>query len=230
MGDEETRLLGVVKLVQVQPNGLIIDVPGSSPAKSFYDVSRRVEVDRLEITPRGIEATLPTGERVLDIHHLDHPDKAYDDDDLVSIGFTAHYDAMRAEFGEHMVDGVAGENIIIDFPDEVWPADLGRALAIENQDTGEVATLDMVSFAEPCVEFSRFCARNPHGEISGRRLGEILRFLGNGRRGFLLLLNDALDAVTVRPGDRVFQTVEISVADHQESGTDRIGERKGSSQ
>jgi hypothetical protein len=34
-------------------------------------------------------------------------------------------------------------------------------------------------------------------------LGEILRFLGNGRRGFLLVLDDALDVVTVRPGDRV---------------------------
>ena len=205
MSNEEARPLGVVSLVQVQPGGLIIDAPESSPVRSFYDAGRRVEVDRLEIAPRGIQATLPTGERVLDIHHLDHPDKAYDDDDLVCVGFTAHYDAMRAEFGEHMVYGIAGENIIIDFPAEVWPADLGSALAIENQDTGDMATLELVSFAEPCVEFSRFCARNPYGEISGRRLGEILRFLGNGRRGFLLLLNDALKVVTVRPGDRVFR-------------------------
>ena len=204
MRDEETRPLGIVSLVQLQPSGLIVDVSGSSPIRSFYDVSRRVEVERLEITPRGIQATLPTGEQVLDIHHLDHPDKAYDEDDLVSVGFTAHYDAMRGEFGEHMVDGSAGENIVIDYPDEVWPGDLGRVIAIENQDTGEVARLEMVSFAEPCVEFSRFCAKRQHGEIPAHRLGEILRFLGNGRRGFLLVLDDALDLVTVRPGDRVF--------------------------
>lgn len=204
MTNEGAGQLGVVSLVQLQPTGLIIDVPQPAPVRSLYDASRRVEVERLEITRRGISATLPTGEQVLDIHHLDHPGKAYDDDDLVSIGFTAHYEAMRAEFGEHMVDGVAGENIIIDFPDEVWPADLGGVLVIENRDTGEVASLRMVSFAAPCVEFSRFCARRPYEEISGRRLGEILRFLGNGRRGFLLLLDDALDVVTVRPGDRVF--------------------------
>ncbi len=83
--DEESHQLGVVSLVQLQPSGLIIDVPGPSPIRSLYDASRRVEVDRLEISPRGIEATLPTGERVLDIHHLDHPDKAYDEDDLVCV-------------------------------------------------------------------------------------------------------------------------------------------------
>lgn len=204
MTNERARQLGVVSLVQLQPTGLIIDVPQPAPVRSLYDASRRVEVERLEITRRGISATLPSGEQVLDIHHLDHPGKAYDDDDLVSIGFTAHYDAMRAEFGEHMVDGIAGENIIIDFPDEVWPADLGGVLAIENRDTGEVASLRTVSFAAPCVEFSRFCVRRPYEEISGHRLGEILRFLGNGRRGFLLLLDDAHDVVTVRPGDRVF--------------------------
>ncbi len=36
----------------------------------------------------------------MDIHHLDHPDKEYDDDDLVCIGFTSHYDKMRERFGE----------------------------------------------------------------------------------------------------------------------------------
>jgi len=195
--------LGTVRLVQLQPSGLIIDAPDSSPVRSFYDASRRVGVDSLEITPRGIQATLPTGEQVLDVHHLDHPDKAYDDDDLVCVGFTAHYDAMRAEFGDHMVDGIAGENIIIDYPDEVWPADLGEVLAIENQDTGEMAHLKMVNFAEPCVEFSRFCAQRPRERLPASRLGEILRFLGNGRRGFLLVLAPTLDVVTVRPGDRV---------------------------
>ena len=204
MSGRQTREFGVVSLVQLQPTGLIIDAPESWPFRSFYDADRRVEVDSLQITPRGIQATLPKGETVLDIHHLDHPDKAYDDDDLVCVGFSAHYDAMRDRFGEHMVDGSAGENILIDYPDEIWPADLGHKLAIQNQDSGEMARLEMVSFAEPCVEFSRFCAQRPHEEMSGRRLGEILRFLGNGRRGFLLVLNHALGVVTVRPGDKVY--------------------------
>ena len=204
MSTQATRSIGQVRLVQLQPNGLIIDAPEPGPVRSFYDAGRRVEVSSLQISPRGIDATLPTGERVLDIHHLDHPDKAYDDDDLVCVGFSTHYDAMRRQFGEHMVDGIAGENILIDYPEEIWPADLGDKVAIENQDTGEMAMLEMVSFAEPCVEFSRFCAQRPFEEMSGRRLGEILRFLGNGRRGFLLVLNDAFDVVTVRPGDKVY--------------------------
>lgn len=207
MSQQTVRPLGQVRLVQLQPSGLIVDALESGPVRSFYDASRRVEVSSLQISPGGIEATLATGERVLDIHHLDHPDKAYDDDDLVCVGFTAHYEAMRAEFGTHMVDGVAGENIIIDSSDEVWPEDLGPALAIENQDTGEAAILKMVSFASPCVEFSRFCLQRPHDEIPGSQMGEILRFLGNGRRGFLLVMDDAFDVVTVRPGDKVFSMV-----------------------
>ncbi len=192
-----------MSLVQLQPSGLVIDNPDPGP-DSVYDASRRVQVERLDITPRGIGVTLPGGERVLDIHHLDHPDKAYSDDDLVCVGFTAHYEAMRAQFGEHMVDGIAGENIIIDYPEEVWPDDLGSGLGIENQDTGDLATLEMVSFAAPCVEFSRFCIERPKEDVPASELGEALRFLGNGRRGFLLALDEALDEVVVRPGDRVF--------------------------
>ena len=102
--------LGIVKLVQLQPNGLIIE----RPQGYYYDETRRMEVKQLFINSRGIEATNSDGERVLDIHHLDHPDKKYDDDDLVCIGFTSHYDKMRKRFGGHMIYGSAGENIIID--------------------------------------------------------------------------------------------------------------------
>lgn len=37
------RDLGIIKLVQLQPSGLIIETPSGN----FYDASRRVEVDRL---------------------------------------------------------------------------------------------------------------------------------------------------------------------------------------
>ena len=69
---KEFRDLGKVKLVQVQPSGLIIETPSGY----FYDASRRVEVDRLLISSKGIEATTPEGEHVLDIHHIDDGDKA----------------------------------------------------------------------------------------------------------------------------------------------------------
>ena len=197
---EKIRKLGIVKLVQLQPSGLIIETPSGY----LYDASRRVEVDHLVITAKGIEATTPDGEHVLDIHHLDHPDKAYDDDDLVCIGFTSHYKAMRARFGDHMGDGIAGENIIIDCEVEVWPQDLGQQIGIENTDTGQLALLDMVSFAAPCQEFSHFAAQSQHKKLPADKLKSILQFLGNGRRGFLLVLNDIHDEVSVQPGDRVF--------------------------
>jgi len=197
---EKLRELGRVKLTQLQPSGLIIETPSGS----FYDPSRRVVVDRLQITSLGIEAITPEGEHVLDIHHISHPEKAYDDDDLVCIGFTSHYAAMRARFGEHMVDGIAGENIIIDYQEEVWPEDLGQQIGIENAETGHMLQLDMVSFAAPCQEFSHFVAQSQHEQLPADKLKSILQFLGNGRRGFRLVLSDNQEEASVQPGDRVF--------------------------
>ena len=193
--------LGRVKLVQLQPSGLIIETSSGY----FYDASRRVEVDHVHITSKGIEATLPEGEPVLDIHHIDHPDKAYDNNDLICIGFTSHYDAMRARFGEHMVDGIAGENIIIEYGQEVWPEDLGSQIVIENIDTGHKTLLDVVCFAAPCDEFSHFAAQSQQERLPAVELKSTLKFLNNGRRGFLLVLSDGQETATVQPGDRVFR-------------------------
>jgi hypothetical protein len=197
---ENFRQLGRVKLVQVQPNGLIIETPSGY----FYDASRLVNVDSLTITSKGIEVLTPEGEHVLDIHHIDHPDKAYDNDDLVCIGFTSHYQAMRAQFGEHMVDGIAGENITIEYDQEVWLDDLGQQIAIENADTGHMARLDVLSFAAPCAEFSHFASRSQNKKLPAAELKDTLQFLGKGRRGFLLVFSENQEPATVQPGDRVF--------------------------
>jgi len=67
---ETLQYLGRVKQVQVQPSGLIIETPSGY----FYDATRRLALDSLEITPLGIEATAPDGQHVLDIHYMSHPD------------------------------------------------------------------------------------------------------------------------------------------------------------
>lgn len=103
-----------------------------------------------------------------------------------------------------MLDGIAGENIIIDYEHEVWPEDLGKRIAIEDQQTGQMAFLDMVMFAAPCEEFSHFAAQSQHERLPADVLNATLQFLGNGRRGFLLLLSDGQDPRIVRPGDKVF--------------------------
>ncbi len=198
--DEKMHDLGRVKLVQIQPSGLIIDTPSGG----FYDVSRRVEVDRLFIAPKGISATLPEGENVLDIHHIDHPDKAYDNDDLVSVGFTSHYEAMRTRFGEHMVDGAGGENIIIEYDEEVWLEDLGQLMEIENSESGHKTLFDVMDFAAPCEEFSHFAANSQDARLPADELKATLQFLGKGRRGFLFVMKDGQESATVRKGDRVF--------------------------
>jgi hypothetical protein len=197
---EKLHSLGTIKLVQLQPSGLIIETPSGY----FYDASRRVEADRLLITSKGIEATSPDGEHVLDIHHLDHPDKAYDDDDLVCIGFTSHYEAMRSRFGKHMVDGIAGENIIIEFDKDVWVDDIGQQIGIESKETGQMTLLDLLCFAAPCDEFSHFAAQSQDKRLPASELKAILQFLNNGRRGFLLVLRDGQEPATVQPGDKVF--------------------------
>jgi len=201
---ERIRELGKVKLVQIQPSGMVINT-GSG---KYYDVTRRVEVDSLVITPLGIEAVLPTGERVLDIHHINHPDKAYSDD-LVSIGFTSHYAAMRERFGDHMQYGTAGENIIIHYDREVWRDDLAEQVGFENSQTGERTLLDIVRIATPCVEFSHFAAHSQHQRMPAAELKSTLQFLNNGRRGFLLALADGEGSALIQAGDRVFAVNKV---------------------
>ncbi len=105
--NKKVRQLGHVRLAQLQPNGLINDTPDKTPTGYFNDATRLDQVDQLEITPLCIEAIIPGGEQALDIDHINHADKAYDDDDLDYIGFISHYDARRTHFGEHMVNGIA---------------------------------------------------------------------------------------------------------------------------
>jgi len=196
---EQIRELGRVKLLQIQPSGLVID----TPAGAFYDVTRRVEVDNLIITPLGIEADLASGEHVLDIHHIQHPDKAHKDD-LVSIGFTSHYAAMRDRFGEHMQDGTAGENIIIESDREIWLEDLGQQIIFENANTSQQTLLDILRIATPCNEFSHFVAQSQYQRLPADQLKSTLQFLNHGRRGFLLSLADGQETTMVHAGDRVF--------------------------
>lgn len=195
--------LGRVKLVQLQPTGLIVE-SGETPTGYLYDSSRLVEVDRLTITSLGIEATTQAGEHLLDIHHINHPHKAYDDDDLICIGFTSHYEAMRVRFGEHMIDGIAGENIIIECEREIWPDDLGRKIIIEDAETGRRLSLELISHASPCQEFSQFAMGKPYELPPADKIKSALQFLGNGRRGYLLVMQDGQEVATVKPGDKVF--------------------------
>ena len=103
-----------------------------------------------------------------------------------------------------MVDGIAGENIIIEYDEEIWLDDLGQQIAIENPRTGRRMLLNVIQFAAPCDEFSHFAAQSQHERLPTDKLKATLQFLGNGRRGFLFVLSEGQDSGIVHPGDKVF--------------------------
>ncbi|MEE9186634.1 MAG: MOSC domain-containing protein, partial [Bacteroidota bacterium] len=137
------------------------------------------------------------------IHHTAHPQTRSQGDDDVSIGFTSHYAAMRARFGKHMLDGIAGENITIECEDEIWLEDLGQQIAFVNPETGRKTLLDVKDYATPCEEFSHFATCSQHERLPADKMRAALQFLGNGRRGFLLALSDGQGSAEVQSGDKV---------------------------
>lgn len=197
---ENLRQLGQIKITQLQPSGLIIETPSGY----IYDPSQRVEVPQLLITHQGIEAENPLGERILDIHHAAHADTHNKGNNAISIGFTSHYAQMRAQFGEHMQDGIAGENIIIASAEQFWLDDLGQQIIIQDPNGERQVVLDVMNFAAPCEEFSHFAASSQGERLPAEELKATLQFLGDGRRGFLLNLNGKQGPALVKPGDLVF--------------------------
>jgi len=194
------RELGRVKITQVQPSGLIYEVSGGYR----YDPSCRVEVNRLLVSARGVEGIDFQDQRMLDIHHADHPDSSNNGNNGISIGFTSHYRKMRARFGDHLQDGTAGENIIIDTEQEIWLADLGQQVEFHNPQTGSILSLEVVKIAAPCDEFSHFAANSPDERIEAEKLKDILQFLGDGRRGFLLKMSGDGATGYIQPGDILY--------------------------
>ena len=106
---------------------------------------------------------------------------------------------MRANFGSHLIDGCAGENILIESAASYTLADLGNQLAIQIAATGQIVYLTELVVAAPCVPFSNFAAR----PLSKQQIKEALQFLDNGRRGFYATLAAQQQEVVIRAGDRV---------------------------
>ncbi|UCE00680.1 MAG: hypothetical protein JSV42_08205 [Chloroflexota bacterium] len=197
---ENKHLLGTIKITQIQPSGLIVETPSGE----IYDPSRLLQVERLFLTHQGIEVKSPNGELILDIHHTNHPQTHGKGYNAISVGFSAHYRQMRADFGDHMVDGIAGENIIIQSEELVWLADLGDQVLVEGPSGRRQVLLDVKKIAAPCEEFSHFAANSQGKRLPAGELKETLKLLGDGRRGFLLALNPDQEAIFVQPGDFVF--------------------------
>ncbi|MCW2776901.1 MAG: hypothetical protein JWN17_626 [Frankiales bacterium] len=172
-------VVGTVVRLQLQRSPL---KPGPRGART-YDPAPLLEVAALDLGPRGVVA--PDG--ALDAHHADHPQTRNVRGGVngVSVLPRAHYDAVRARFGPHAVDGCAGETLLLDTPGPLTEADLEGTLLLDVVD-GDPLVLTGVQAAPPCVEFSRWLLQRDADTPVDDAVQDALTFLADGRRGFYL--------------------------------------------
>jgi MOSC domain-containing protein YiiM len=196
---EKMREIGRVKQVQIQRSSL---KTGEKPFR-VYNPAPLLMVDHLTISPDGVVGALADGTQMIDVHNARHPATKNQGDNGISVNFTAHYDAMRAQFGAHLTNGCAGENILVEAEKRLTLDDLGVRLAFESAATGEITYVDNMRVAAPCVEFSHYVqqANLITTPLPAEQVKATLQFLGNGRRGFYAT---ALTPAIIQPGDRVF--------------------------
>lgn len=154
---------------------------GEQPRR-WYDPAPITPVATLRLEDGGVSGVMTDDTVLPDVHHRDHPISRYRGDNGVSVGFTGHYRIMRERFGDHLPDGVAGENILIESDTHHTAEALGGTLFIET--ASGVARLDEVTGAPPCVEFTRYCMQWPRDARPDRTVTDALRFLDHGMRGF----------------------------------------------
>jgi hypothetical protein len=193
--------LPVIRLqVQVRPMK-----QGRAPWR-VYDPSCLREVDRLRLTPRGVVGILDDGTEVVDVHHADHPEcRDRRGTSGLSVMATGDYAALRARYGDHLVDGIAGEGVLVDhlpgLARRAMPEDMVvRRAGVADPGAGDRAAaadpgpgdlpLRGVHVAEPCVEFTRYCLRLPASDSVGGDVAAALLDLGDGARGYKMVAGD----------------------------------------
>jgi hypothetical protein len=194
--------IGHIVSLQVQRSALKLPSPPGMANGRYYDPAALVQVARLELTSDGVVGTAERGDPVVDVHHQHHPtSKNVDGTNGMSVGFTAHYARMRHRFGPHLVDGIAGENVLVAADDQIDPELLLDGLDLALQD-GRQVHLERVVVAEPCIEFTRYALRLDPSQPGGDECTAALRFLRNGMRGFYVSYTG--EPVVLAVGDVVF--------------------------
>ena len=186
---------GRIVRLQIQRSPLKL---GEKPNRT-YDPSPLLAVDELTLTPQGAVARTPDGTSVLDVHHIGHPQtRNVAGVNTLSVGFTTHYVAIRARYGEHVTDGCAGENILIEMDGIVDFGLIAGGLAIQPANAAAPVWLRVNKIAAPCREFSGYVMSGP-GSAAPK---EALQFLNDGMRGFYCGLAQAEPAI-IAVGDPV---------------------------
>jgi hypothetical protein len=186
--------LGPIIRLQVQRSTL---KTGEKPLRR-YDPAPLLAVPRLAVSPDGMLGGTPDGGWVVDVHHRAHPaTKNEDGVHGASVGFTGHYAAIRAKFGDRVVDGSAGENMIVEHPAVLGLADVERGLVVVGKDGAERVRFRVLQPAYPCRPFTGWALGQ---QVESAVLKEHLQFLDNGMRGYYL---QAESSATIELGDEL---------------------------
>lgn len=197
------RELGRIVRLQVQRDSI---KTGTKPYEQYTPDPNLIPVSTLVLDARGVHGIDATGTVVPDVHNADHPRSKFRGDNGISVGFTGHYAAMRARYGNHLVDGIAGENLLLEYDGIVQLGEIERGIVIVGE--GEDIRIGPWIVAHPCAPFSRYCLQFPTNAKPDRRVTEALQFLENGTRGFTAVYGTQLPPVEIHVGDMVYAVAD----------------------
>lgn len=193
------EIIGTIKFLQIQQDSL---KEHQSDGSRTYNPTPLVQLKAIKINQSGVIGITDTESEIIDVHNTNHPNSRYRGDNSVSIGFTSHYEIMRQTLGNHLTDGIAGENIIVECTTSYTPDSLGKKLAIQIAGNKRLVHLNEVIPIPPCEPFSRFASNR---ELSPQETKKTLQFLSDGTRGFYMKLEQMSEEIIISSGDMVYR-------------------------
>lgn len=194
------KAIGKIKHLQIQRFALKL---GEKPNVS-YNPAPLLLVPHLQLMPAGVIGITADGMAIIDVHNVQHPNSRNREGiNGISFNFTSHYQTIRDTYGEHMYDGCAGENILIETNQGYQLEDLQAGIVIQNKQTQQLVRLTSISVAAPCLPFSLYTLNAP-GKPTHQQIRETLQCLHHGRRGFNAIFSETSDTHIIQSGDIVF--------------------------
>lgn len=199
----ELECVGPIVRLQVQTEPL---KHGQRP-DSWYVPDAIASVQGLRIDSGGVWGIAPGGSRELaDVHHRDHPRSRFRGENGISVGFTSHYALMRKEYGDALIDGIAGENILVETDRLYTEVDLAAGIVVITGDRH--ADFTDIQVATPCVEFAKFCLGYEPSRRADAAVTQAVRALHNGVRGFYgTLAIDEAEQPRLTVGDVLYRVL-----------------------
>lgn len=193
------RELGKIVRLQVQQDSI---KTGAKPFQTYTPLPNLRSVQALHLNADGVEGVDEAGNILPDIHNASHPNSKFRGDNGVSIGFTGHYERIRDRFGDHLATGIAGENITVEFDDQVSLEMIENGIVIRGE-KGDISIAPWV-ILNPCNPFTKFCLQIPGETKPDRTVTEALQFLMKGMRGFSAVYENDMPLAEIRLGDVVY--------------------------